>query len=94
MNSIVSKWAIEGKTDGVKNGHFFMTMDKTAEVCREVVATHLHMTGPEGDAYVSERLAKLWPHYDVNKDGYVEVERIPPLLRQLVGEVEASFGLQ
>ena len=26
-------------------------------------------------------------------EGYVEVERIPVLLRQMVGEVEANFGL-
>ena len=58
-----------------------MTMDKTAEVCKEVVETHMHMAGEQRDAYIAERLAKLWPHYDVNKDGFVEVERIPPLLR-------------
>jgi len=94
MNSLVSKFAIEGKNaDGSKNGHFFMTQAKTEEVCKEVVETHLHMTGGERDSYVAERFAKLWPHYDVNGEGFVEVERVPPLLRSLVGEVEANLGL-
>lgn len=60
MKSIISKWAIEGKNaDGSKNGKFFMTKDKTEEVCKEVVETHLHMTGAERDSYVAERLGKL-----------------------------------
>lgn len=95
MNSLVSKFAIEGRNgDGSKNGHYFMTRDKTDEVCREVVETHMHMGGGDRDAYVDEKLGKLWPHYDVNNDGFVDVERVPPLLRQLIGEVEASIGLQ
>jgi hypothetical protein len=95
MNSLVSKFAIEGRgEDGAKNGHFFMTKDSTEQVAKEVVETHMHMQGGERDAYIAEHLPKLWAHYDVNKDGYIEVERAPVLLRQLVGEVEANFGLQ
>lgn len=95
MNSIVSKWAVEGKNaDGSKSGHFYMTKDATESVSKEVVETHMHMTGGERDSYVSGHLAKLWPHYDVNNAGYIDVERVPVLLRQMVGEVEANFGLQ
>lgn len=95
MNSIVSKYAIEGRgEDGSKNGKFFMTKDSTETVAKEVVETHMNMQGAARDAYVAEKLAGLWPHYDVNGDGFVEVERVPVLLRQMVGEVEANFGLQ
>lgn len=95
MKSLVATYAIEGKAaDGSKNGQFFMTKATTEAAAHEVVGTHLKMSGAEKDAYVSEHLDKLWSHYDVNKDGYIEVERAAPLLRQMVGEVEANIGLQ
>lgn len=81
MNSLVSKYAIEGKTNGEKNGHYFMTKDATAAVADEVVQTHIGLKGDDKAKYIAERLDKLWAHYDVNNEGYVEVERIPVLLR-------------
>lgn len=82
MKSILSNWAIEGKNDdGSKNGHFFMTKASTEEVGKEVVETHMHMQGADRDSYVAEHLSKLWPHYDVNKEGYIDADRVPVLLR-------------
>ena len=95
MKSLVATYAIEGKAaDGSKNGHFFMTKGTTEAAAQEVVGTHLHLSGEAKDAFVAEHLDKLWPHYDVNKEGYIEVERAAPLLRSMVGEVEANIGLQ
>jgi len=39
------------------------------------------MKGEENKKFVDTRLDKLWNHYDVLGDGFVEVERVPPLLR-------------
>lgn len=94
MNSIVSKWAIEGKNeDGSKNGKFFMTKDLTREVASEVVQTHMGMTGSAKDAYVNEKLDELWKKYDNLNEGFVPAERIPVLLKSMVGEVETNNGL-
>ena len=95
MKSLVTSYAIEGNNgDGTKNGHYFMTKATTEAAAHEVVGTHLKMSGAAKDAYIAEHLDKLWAHYDVNKAGYIEVERAAPLLRTLVGEVEAFIGLQ
>jgi len=95
MKSLISKWAIEGaNADGTKNGKFFMTKDLTADVAKEVVETHMHMSGADRDKYVADKLEALWPHHDVMKEGYVDVEKVPVILRSMVGEVELNLGLQ
>jgi len=33
-------------------------------------------------------MTKLYPHYDVMAEGFLDVARVPPLLRQALGEVE------
>lgn len=82
MNSIVSKLAIESRNeDGSPSGKFFMTKELTNQVAHEVVETHMHMTGADKDSYVEEKLNKLWPHYDNNNEGFVDADRVPPMLR-------------
>ena len=93
MKSLVSTYAIEGKGADGKNGHFFMTKDITKAACNEVVESHLGFKGAKKDTFIGERFDKLWAHYDILKDGYIEVERAAPLIRSLIGEVESQIGL-
>lgn len=95
LNNIVQNYAWEGRNEaGDKTGTFYMNKDLTTVVAKEVVETHMHKTGADRDAWVEEHLNKLWNHYDVNHEGVVDAQRIPPMLRQLVGEVESTIGLQ
>jgi hypothetical protein len=52
------------------------------------------LTGDKNTSYVNDKLASLWPKFDVNKVGYIECARAAVLLRELVGNVHDAFGLQ
>lgn len=63
-------------------------------VAREVIGTHYGWHGDRREAFLKEHLPGLWAHYDVLNEGFLDSARGPPLLRQLLGEVETSEGLQ
>lgn len=95
MKSLIEKWAIESrKEDGTKSGLFYLTKDLTKLAANEVVQTHHKFTQKQTDDYLEEHFDNVWKHYDVNHDGFIEVERVAVLLRTLIGQVEAAFGLQ
>jgi len=52
------------------------------------------MKDKDAQALVKERFPDLWAHYDVNDDGFMEVERAPMFIRGMVAENEAAAGLQ
>lgn len=52
MNSLIMKYALEGKSNGGPNGQFFMTKDAMESVTDEVVGTHLGFTGAQKDKWV------------------------------------------
>jgi hypothetical protein len=41
MESLIQKYAVEGNTNGVPNGEFFMTRTGLNAVAKEVIGTHL-----------------------------------------------------
>ena len=95
MNSMIKNWAIEGKgEDGLKTGKYYMDRFATTEVAKEVVGTHMGFTGEKLTSYVDKHMDALWPLYDVNKDGYIEADRAPVVLRRVIGDVEIANGLQ
>ena len=94
MNSLISRYSIEGNNNGVANGHFYLNREGARAVSNEVVQTHLGFDGDQRDQYVGGRFASIWSHFDVNNDGFLEVERMPQFLRMLIGEVETNNGLQ
>jgi len=94
MKSLISKYAIEGKTDGNPNGSFFLDKAAAAAVSSEVVGTHFGFTGDKKEKFLAGRFDKLWNHYDVLNQGFIAVERGAPFLRSLVDENELANGLQ
>jgi len=42
---------------------------------------------------VNQKLNELWGNYDVNGEGFIDVQRGPPLFRTLLGEVEIGNKL-
>ena len=83
MRSMIENYAIEFKDkDGKPSGHFFFNKAAAKDASSEVCKTHLPKTGA---ALLAEKFEDTWTHFDVNKDGLVEVERMPQFLRYLTG---------
>ena len=51
------------------------------------------MKGTEARKLVKDRFPDLWEHYDVNNDGFMEIERAPMFIRGMIAENEAAAGL-
>ena len=81
MNSLINSYAREIHQDGKQTGQFFLNHDDAKAVSSEVIKTHA-----PNNAQVKEGpdFEETWNHFDVNKDGLVEVERMPQFLRYLL----------
>jgi hypothetical protein len=86
MHSLITDYALEGKTDGEPNHHFYLTKDAVHSVAKNVISQHLGFEGEKRDNYVNQKLAKLYPHFDVNNEGFLDAARVPPLLKLLIGD--------
>ena len=85
MRSVVEKYAVELKDkDGKPSGKFYCTPNGAHSISLEVVETHMGLNGGEAINYLNEYFQKAWDHFDVNKDGYIEAERMPTFLRFLI----------
>lgn len=93
MKSLIANYALEGNTDGKPNGHFYMTKTQTESAAEEVLNTHLDFTGLGLKYLLEKTMNNLWPQYDVQNEGYIEVERAAVFLRQALGNAETAFGL-
>ena len=81
MNSLISKYALEGNTGGKPNGHFFLNREGVTAVAQEVVATHMGFKGDRLKTYLKENLPGLWNRYDVMQEGNLDADRVAVLLR-------------
>lgn len=67
-----------------------MDKDGAYKVSKEVVDTHMKFDKKENQAkFLKDHFKETWEHFDVNKDGIVEVERMPQFLRYLIGNALA-----
>lgn len=85
MRSLIEKYAVELKDkDGKPSGKFFCNHSGAYAVGLEVVQTHMGKSAAEAQEYLNTYFEKAWGHFDVNQDGFVEVERMPTFLRFLI----------
>lgn len=94
MNSLISKYSLEGKKNGAPTGKFYLDKKAMRAVSKEVVGTHFGFKGKKREKYLNDKFPGLWAQADVNKQGYLAVERGPVFLRNLLDSVELSNGLQ
>jgi len=73
MNSMIKNYAREVVQDGSLTGHMFLNKVDAKAASDEVRGTHEKHNG-EG---TGDTFEDVWNHFDVNKDGLVEVERMP-----------------
>lgn len=53
MNSLISKYSLEGNDKGTPNGHFYLDKDAAKAVSNEVVETHFGFTGSKKAEYIN-----------------------------------------
>ena len=95
MHSMIKNYAREVKHDGELTGHLFLNKADAKAAAQEVVSNHggadrkrdYDAGNESGDLEEQEgdRFEETWNHFDVNKDGLVEVERMPQFMRMLLG---------
>jgi len=75
MRSLYENYAIEMKdANGNPSGHFFLNKQGAKDAATEVATTHAPKSAK---AMLSENFDNTWDHFDVNKDGLVEITRMP-----------------
>ena len=84
MNSMLSNYAKEGKNDdGTPNGKFYLDREAGERASREVVRTHMGLTGKALDDYMLANFDETWKYYDVNKENLIEADRMSTFFRYL-----------
>ena len=92
MNSLIGKYAREVIIDGKKSGQMFCNLADAKSVLSEVIKTHPNMgyTKLEGEIDADG----AFEHFDVNKDGLIEVERMPQFIRYALPNGALDIDLQ
>jgi len=64
----------------------------------EHVKSHFHYDNGAASGFLSGAVTdnassfeEVWNHFDVNKDGLVEVERMPQMLRMMCGALDIDL---
>ena len=90
MNSLIGKYAREVILDGKKTGALFCNRDDAKSVLAEVVRTHPNM----GYSKLEYDADGAFDHFDVNKDGLIEIERMPQFIRYALPNGALDIDLQ
>jgi hypothetical protein len=93
LRSVFNNYALEGETkDGLPDGTFWMDKKSTMSLSREVLGTHLALSGKALDSYLATYFDKAWSHFDVNRTGYVEAIKMPVFERFLTSNQYIHLG--
>tara|TARA_B110000503_G_C6994185_1_gene348697 strand:- start:238 stop:717 length:480 start_codon:yes stop_codon:yes gene_type:complete len=93
--SMITKYSAEEKADelrdGIKDvpvpsGKFWLDKPSCILAANEVLANHKGIKGAALKTYMDTYFARTWDHFDVNGTGFVEVMRIPSLMRFLASD--------
>jgi hypothetical protein len=87
MNSMVGAYSREVFDAGKPTGHLFLNKADARAASNEVIANH--KAEDRNTDYEGDRFEDTWNHFDVNKDGLVEAERMPQFFRMLLGNALA-----
>ena len=83
LRKFIWNYAHEAVTAGKSNGKFFVTKSQVKEVAAEVVETYLKKKGAEKKAFLKKYFNKAWDHFDVNREGTMNVTWVSNLLKYI-----------
>jgi hypothetical protein len=87
MSSMIQNYALEGKNeDGTPNGKFYMNEPITRHAATEVLKTHKKLEGKELEDYMKQYFDRTFAHFDVTKDGILDVDVMPQFMRFLASD--------
>ena len=87
--NVLKNYATEGVTeDGKPNGQFFIVKDQCKELSKEVVGTHLGLSGAKRDEWLGQHFDDMWTHYDVNNEGVMDALWVSTFMRALCKPVK------
>ena len=86
MHSMLTKWALEGKNkDGSPNGKFYMDQHGAYAVADEVLMNNMGMDAARRSEHIKTYFERSWNHFDVNREGKIEIGMMPQFMRFLGG---------
>ena len=92
MNSMISSYAKEGRDkNGQKNGKFYLDHDSGEEAAKEILHTHLGLSGKALDNYMMENYDIAWKYYDVNDENLIEADRMTTFFRYLCKDANLNI---
>ena len=103
MRSMITKYAHEKRTsieeldDGTKvggepTGSFWMGKKDMYRAAKEVLGTHKGLSGDKLSSYMDTYFDRAWDNFDVNKEGKIEVIKMPQFMRFLASDQYMSLG--
>ena len=98
VNSMITTYALELKACDecgaacVPTGSFTLNKTGLRVAAKEVLATHMGLTGEAQKAYLDEYFDKAFNHFDVNKVGMIEVNKTPQFFRFLMSDQHMEMG--
>ena len=103
MRSMIKKYAVEERTDkvmaddgqisgGEPTGIFWITPKEAKWASEEVMKTHKGLSGQMLEDYISTYFQRTWDNFDVNKEGKIEVIKMPQFMRFLASDQFMSLG--
>ena len=92
MKSMIKTYALEGKNkDGSPNGTFKLDEAGARAAASEVLGTHKSIKGDAAKKYLDTYFARTFAHFDVTKDGKIEVIKMPQFMRFLASDQYMSL---
>ena len=92
MNSMISNYSKEGRNpDGTKNGKFYVDREMGKKAAREVLNTHLKLSGKALDDYMTMNFDEKWNYWDVNHEDLIEADRMSTFFRDLCHDANLNI---
>ena len=87
MFQIITNYALEQKTEkGEPSGVFKMDKTATMNAVKSVIKQAKHVEGKDLDTYAQQYFPRTWEHFDVNKEGKLDVLDMPAFMKYVCSD--------